>query len=111
MQATVNSFFFATIHMQLDFPGGAQLYLFKLGTDLHEILFAILQQLSPGTNVIFQQLCQRIDIAGKINEIYVNHPDWHAGTRRLLATADHVNPRCVPCLERILEINLIAETG
>ena len=111
MQATVKSFFFATVHMQLEFPGGAPLYLFQLGTDLLENLFSVIRSLSPGTNVTFQQLCQRIDIADKITQIRSNHSEWDGGPRRLQATADHVNPRCVPCLERTLKNCLINETG
>lgn len=94
-QATIKNCFFATVHMQLASPGGAPLYLFHLGTDLLENLFAQVRSLTPGDNFTFHQLCQRMDIVAELNKLYIENPSWATGPRRLQATVDHVNPACV----------------
>ncbi|KAH9844334.1 uncharacterized protein C8Q71DRAFT_698404, partial [Rhodofomes roseus] len=95
-------------------------YLYQIGSDRLEELFAEVRTQSHDRNCDMAQLAERLAISADIIQIYNRHPDWNRGQRRRSFTGregvDHVNPRFYEgdmvvknvCLETVWRSGLIA---
>ncbi|KAJ7432297.1 hypothetical protein B0H11DRAFT_1760724 [Mycena galericulata] len=94
LQALVKSAFFCVARQQELDPEQA-LYLYQIGSDRLEELFAEVRTESHDSNCDALQLSQRLGNAADTLGIFNEHPEWHQGhVRRSWSgkEADHVNP-------------------
>ncbi|KAJ7041428.1 hypothetical protein C8F04DRAFT_947209 [Mycena alexandri] len=94
LQAIVKAAFFCVAQQQNLDPEQA-FYLYQLGSDRLEELFAEVRTESHDSNVDALQLSERLSSAADSVGIWNEHPEWHQGhVRRSWSgkEADHVNP-------------------
>ena len=71
-----------------------QIYLFQLGTDNVENLFAILRTMTHARTFSYVELVQRLGHAVQVQDIWSRHPEWGGASKRLrLGTDDHMNTK------------------
>ncbi|KAJ7824429.1 hypothetical protein B0H13DRAFT_1658509, partial [Mycena leptocephala] len=94
LQALVKSAFFCVARQQELDPEQA-FYLYQLGSDRLEELFAEVRTESHDSNFDALQLSERLSSAADAQGIFDEHPEWHQGHIRRSwfgKEADHVNP-------------------
>ncbi|KAJ7736281.1 hypothetical protein B0H16DRAFT_1326584 [Mycena metata] len=94
LQALVKAAFFAVAQQQILDPK-MRFYLYQIGSDRLEEMFAEVRTESHDSNVDALQLSERLSDAADSVGIFNNHPEWHQGhVRRSWSgkEADHVNP-------------------
>lgn len=70
-----------------------ELFLWQIGTDALENLFAVVRTLTHGSNVDGKELGDRLGAAVALEETYAKHPNWAQKSRRLNGSIDHMNVR------------------
>ncbi|KAJ7477582.1 hypothetical protein FB451DRAFT_1032912 [Mycena latifolia] len=94
MQALVKAAFFCVAQQQ-NLDPTQSFYLYQLGSDRLEEMFAEVRTESHDSNVDSLQLSERLSSAADSVRIWNEHPEWHQGhVRRSWSgkEADHVNP-------------------
>ncbi|KAJ7088238.1 hypothetical protein C8R43DRAFT_908771 [Mycena crocata] len=94
LQALVKAAFFCVAQQQ-NLDPEATFYLYQLGSDRLEAMFAEVRTESHDSNVDALQLSERLSSAADSVRIWNEHPEWHQGhVRRSWSgkEADHVNP-------------------
>lgn len=82
---------FVVVAQAIDICPALLIYLFQLGTDHMEALFAILRTMTHSRTFSYKELCERLAHASQVDETWGRHDDWRRSSRRLLNTADHMN--------------------
>lgn len=67
------------------------MYLWQIGTDGLENLFAVVRTLTHSRNVDLKELGDRLGAAVALERVYKEHQDWKRASRRLNGTLDHIN--------------------
>ncbi|KAJ7022046.1 hypothetical protein C8F04DRAFT_972033 [Mycena alexandri] len=94
LQALVKSAFFCVARQQQLDPEQA-FYLYQIGSDCLEEMFAEVRTESHDSNFDALQLSERLSAAADTLGIFDEHPEWHQGHIQRSWTgkeADHVNP-------------------
>ena len=74
--------------------GISMYYIFQDCDDALEGFFGVLRTLSGNQrNFDLLQLEEKASHAMQIAEVFVRHPDWNRGSRRLSGSLDHWNPK------------------
>ena len=92
LQAFVRSAFFIVaqaIELCPDLP----FFMFQLGTDRLEQLFAFVRTVTRHRNCNVSELCDRFAAAYQLTGIWETNPMWRQPSRRLTGTKDHMNTR------------------
>lgn len=89
-QAMVRALFHCVRQAQQHCPS-EPMFLWQVGTDGLENLFALVRTLTHASNVDAKELADRLGAAVALEEIYNKHPDWTKVSRRLNETLDHMN--------------------
>lgn len=89
-QAMVRALFHCVRQAQQHCPS-EPMFLWQVGTDGLENLFALVRTLTHASNVDAKELADRLGAAVALEEIYNKHPDWAKVSRRLNETLDHMN--------------------
>ncbi|CAN0440456.1 unnamed protein product, partial [Scytosiphon promiscuus] len=92
LQATIRGIFYCALKVQQHCPAMA-LFLWQIGTDALENLFAVVRTLTHASNVDGKELGDRLGAAVALEEIYAKHPNWAKKSRRLNDSVDHMNVR------------------
>lgn len=96
LQATIRGIFFVVLKVQDHCPA-TPVFLWQIGTDALENLFAVVRTLTHGGNIDGKELGDRLGAAVALEEIYAKHPSWARKSRRLslthLGEIDHMNVR------------------
>lgn len=96
LQATIRGIFSVVLKVQEHCPA-TPVFLWQIGTDALENLFAVVRTLAHASNVDGKKLGDRLGAAVALEEIYANHDDWARKARRLSLTfdrkIDHMNVR------------------
>ncbi|KAJ7657436.1 hypothetical protein DFH06DRAFT_1090907 [Mycena polygramma] len=94
LQAIVKAAFFCVAQQQILDPM-QRFYLYQIGSDRLEEMFAEVRTESHDSNVDGLQLSERLSSAADSVRIWNEHPEWHQGHIRRSWSgkeADHVNP-------------------
>jgi hypothetical protein len=89
--SAVKECYFTVVKVQQHMPQES-LYLFQLGTDRLEALFAVLRTLTHNQNFDLLECGHRLSHATHLNQIYQRHPDWKKKAKRLEGSLDEMNP-------------------
>lgn len=96
LQATIRGIFFVVLKVQEHCPA-MPVFLWQIGTDALENLFAVVRTLTHASNVDGKELGDRLGAAVALEEIYAKHSGWGKKSRRLALTVfgkiDHMNVR------------------
>lgn len=96
LQATIRGIFTVVLKVQEHCPA-TPVFLWQIGTDALENLFAVVRTLTHASNVDGKELGDRLGAAVALEVIYAKHPGWARTSRRLsLAVTgeiDHTNVR------------------
>ncbi|KAH9910636.1 uncharacterized protein B0H18DRAFT_1176982 [Fomitopsis serialis] len=96
IQALIKAVYVCVARQQL-LDDAQPFYLYQVGSDRLEELFAEVHTQSHDRNCDMAQLAERLAISAEIVDIYNRHPEWNRGQRRRSFTGregvDHVNPR------------------
>ena len=88
LQRMIQASFFAAATLQA--RGGGKLYLYQLGTDQLEKLFASVRTVTHSRNCDSLELCHRLQHAEDIDDILLKNPTWkRAHGRRLCGLKDY----------------------
>lgn len=90
LQAFVRSAFFIVaraIELCPDLP----FFMFQIGTDRLEQLFAFVRTVTHHRNCNTSELCDRFAAAYQLAGIWETNPTWRQPSRRLTGTKDHMN--------------------
>ncbi|CAN0325198.1 unnamed protein product [Ectocarpus sp. 4 AP-2014] len=94
LQATIRGIFYVVLRVQQHCKA-RPVFLWQIGTDALENLFAVVRTLIHGSNVDGKELGDRLGAAVALEEIYAKHPGWAKKSRRLslarLGEIDHMN--------------------
>ncbi|CAN0485749.1 unnamed protein product, partial [Scytosiphon promiscuus] len=82
LQATIRGIFTVVLKVQEHCPA-TPVFLWQIGTDALENLFAVLRTLTHASNVDGKELGDRLGAAVALEEIYAKHPGWARTSRRL----------------------------
>ncbi|KAJ7605499.1 hypothetical protein DFH06DRAFT_1384981 [Mycena polygramma] len=94
LQAIVKAAFFCVAQQQ-NLDPSQRFYLYQIGSDRLEEMFAEVRTESHDSNVDALQLSERLSSAADSVRIWNEHPEWHQGHIRRSWSgkeADHVNP-------------------
>lgn len=89
-QAMIRALFYCVLQAQQHCPS-EPMFLWQVGTDGLENLFALVRTMTHASNVDAKELADRLGAAVALEEIYNKHPDWTKVSRRLNGTLDHMN--------------------
>lgn len=89
-QATIRGIFYCVLKVQ-EHSEAMATFLWQIGTDLLENLFAVVRTLTNARNVDGKELGDRLGAAVTLEEIYCKHPGWAKTSRRLTDSCDHMN--------------------
>ncbi|CAM9909880.1 unnamed protein product, partial [Sphacelaria rigidula] len=90
IQATVRGVFFVVQQAKTLCPG-EKMYLWQVGSDGLENLFAVVRTLTNSRNVDLKELGERLGAAVAMEKVYSDHKSWRQVSRRLNDTLDHMN--------------------
>jgi len=90
LQATIRGIFYCVLQVQAHCPA-MPMFLWQIGTDALENLFAVVRTLTHGSNIDGKELADRLGAAVTLEEIYAKHPNWAQKSRRLNDSTDHMN--------------------
>ncbi|CAM9391324.1 unnamed protein product, partial [Hapterophycus canaliculatus] len=90
LQATIRCVFIVIAQAQVICPS-LLIYLFQLGTDNVETLFAILRTMTHSRTFSYKELCERLAHASQVDEVWSRYDGWRRSSRHLLNTADSMN--------------------
>ena len=70
---------------------GEKMYLWQVGSDDLENLFAVVRTLTHSRNVNLKELGERLGAAVAMQRVYSDHESWRRVSRRLNGTFDHMD--------------------
>lgn len=91
-QAMIRSIFYCVLQAQKHCPN-QPMFLWQIGTDGLENVFALARTLTHSSNFNLKELCDRLGAAVALEDIYAAHPDWKRISKRLSGSLDHMNVR------------------
>lgn len=92
LQATIRALFYVVLEAKVRCPD-MKLYLWMIGTDGLENLFALVRTLTHASNVDAKEAIERFGAAIGVEQVYEKHPRWKKLSRRLNDSLDHTNTR------------------
>lgn len=90
-QATIRGIFYIIAQAKVHCPA-EPLFMFQIGTDGLEQLFAMARTLNHSSNFDIKDLGDRLGAGISMEEIYSRNAAWKQTSRRLNDTVDHNNP-------------------
>ncbi|CAM9214714.1 unnamed protein product, partial [Hapterophycus canaliculatus] len=90
LQATIRCAFMVAAQAK-HFCPSLLIYLFLLGTNNLENLFAVLRTMTHSRTFSYKELCEKLAHASQVDETWSRHGEWRRSSRRLLNSADHMN--------------------